>query len=121
MIRRPPRSTLFPYTTLFRSYHFCERAFPARSASTYVTFDVPGRLLTDLDGPCANQATRLLIGALDAACLDGDLPLSPALLDVHWILHLNSLPSLAYSFFPYFRDIKEPLAKLPEIQKSGPN
>src|SRR2546427_7149111 len=25
MIRRPPRSTLFPYTTLFRSYlhHFC--------------------------------------------------------------------------------------------------
>src|SRR5690348_17417723 len=23
MIRRPPRSTLFPYTTLFRSYPFC--------------------------------------------------------------------------------------------------
>src|SRR5690554_7784969 len=23
MIRRPPRSTLFPYTTLFRSYLFC--------------------------------------------------------------------------------------------------
>src|SRR3989337_3551491 len=23
MIRRPPRSTLFPYTTLFRSTHFC--------------------------------------------------------------------------------------------------
>src|SRR5437867_12981045 len=22
MFRRPPRSTLFPYTTLFRSYHF---------------------------------------------------------------------------------------------------
>src|SRR2546422_6162242 len=31
MIRRPPRSTLFPYTTLFRSY--------ARSATGYV--DVP--------------------------------------------------------------------------------
>src|SRR6202045_4989524 len=26
MIRRPPRSTLFPYTTLFRSYYL-ERAF----------------------------------------------------------------------------------------------
>src|SRR5947209_13786299 len=25
MIRRPPRSTLFPYTTLFRSYHAAER------------------------------------------------------------------------------------------------
>src|SRR3712207_8949680 len=24
MIRRPPRSTLFPYTTLFRSDHKCE-------------------------------------------------------------------------------------------------
>src|SRR5258708_14631846 len=24
MIRRPPRSTLFPYTTLFRSMHFLE-------------------------------------------------------------------------------------------------
>src|SRR5260370_24963810 len=23
MIRRPPRSTLFPYTTLFRSVHLC--------------------------------------------------------------------------------------------------
>src|SRR3712207_7150644 len=23
MIRRPPRSTLFPYTTLFRSYYYC--------------------------------------------------------------------------------------------------
>src|SRR6266700_3886984 len=25
MIRRPPRSTLFPYTTLFRSYDVCSR------------------------------------------------------------------------------------------------
>src|SRR2546430_7783368 len=25
MIRRPPRSTLFPYTTLFRSYNSAER------------------------------------------------------------------------------------------------
>src|SRR2546429_7926982 len=26
MIRRPPRSTLFPYTTLFRSYHMSNRS-----------------------------------------------------------------------------------------------
>src|SRR3712207_8902932 len=26
MIRRPPRSTLFPYTTLFRSYHAAKEA-----------------------------------------------------------------------------------------------
>src|SRR5256885_6943673 len=28
MIRRPPRSTLFPYTTLFRSHHRLNRADP---------------------------------------------------------------------------------------------
>src|SRR3989442_9800076 len=32
MIRRPPRSTLFPYTTLFRSCTFFEHATPAYSA-----------------------------------------------------------------------------------------
>src|SRR3712207_8606769 len=30
MIRRPPRSTLFPYTTLFRSAIFCEKPFLAK-------------------------------------------------------------------------------------------
>src|SRR3712207_7014408 len=32
MIRRPPRSTLFPYTTLFRSSCFLPRPFLAASA-----------------------------------------------------------------------------------------
>src|SRR5256885_6875146 len=31
MIRRPPRSTLFPYTTLFRSRHCGEPATPSRA------------------------------------------------------------------------------------------
>src|SRR5438876_3914749 len=31
MIRRPPRSTLFPYTTLFRSHHGKERRVMKRS------------------------------------------------------------------------------------------
>src|SRR5258708_21636944 len=39
MIRRPPRSTLFPYTTLFRSR---KRAFPIRGGRTcYVSICVP--------------------------------------------------------------------------------
>src|SRR3712207_8832077 len=29
MIRRPPRSTLFPYTTLFRSEHILQQVGPA--------------------------------------------------------------------------------------------
>src|SRR2546430_14204752 len=32
MIRRPPRSTLFPYTTLFRSHGFGRAIFPCDSA-----------------------------------------------------------------------------------------
>src|SRR5258708_17841960 len=31
MIRRPPRSTLFPYTTLFRSRHVTSKARPVRT------------------------------------------------------------------------------------------
>src|SRR5260370_20343234 len=33
MIRRPPRSTLFPYTTLFRSHHGFESGFEALKRS----------------------------------------------------------------------------------------
>src|SRR5437764_3095527 len=36
MIRRPPRSTLFPYTTLFRSGLFCEKIFgPTKDFECY--------------------------------------------------------------------------------------
>src|SRR3712207_8156732 len=46
MIRRPPRSTLFPYTTLFRSTHEVyapERRGPTRGW-TYGAFGSRGRL-----------------------------------------------------------------------------
>src|SRR5688572_31128128 len=33
MIRRPPRSTLFPYTTLFRSWQLAQAAFARCSAN----------------------------------------------------------------------------------------
>src|SRR3712207_8335858 len=36
MIRRPPRSTLFPYTTLFRSFHLRARPPPGGHACTHV-------------------------------------------------------------------------------------
>src|SRR5690349_22183698 len=39
MIRRPPRSTLFPYTTLFRSFHLNCRQVPT-------VFSVTGRTCT---------------------------------------------------------------------------
>src|ERR1039458_4477045 len=36
MIRRPPRSTLFPYTTLFRSQHTLSRSESERRAETEI-------------------------------------------------------------------------------------
>src|SRR3712207_7644418 len=36
MIRRPPRSTLFPYTTLFRSHDRARAALPAPAAPGHV-------------------------------------------------------------------------------------
>src|SRR2546422_7011533 len=48
MIRRPPRSTLFPYTTLFRSLVLAARAYAADSlhlsaGDTYTTYANVGR------------------------------------------------------------------------------
>src|SRR6266702_9007174 len=49
MIRRPPRSTLFPYTTLFRSPPGAPGAAPAGFASR-VTLTAPLATLTRLAG-----------------------------------------------------------------------
>src|SRR3989449_4658172 len=48
MIRRPPRSTLFPYTTLFRS-HAARDAAPEVLAHARLV-DPPGQLLADTLG-----------------------------------------------------------------------
>src|SRR2546422_5029421 len=50
MIRRPPRSTLFPYTTLFRSIH------PAPPAE--ITFRGKSITLTGLDNPLRQHPER---------------------------------------------------------------
>src|SRR5256885_4021184 len=69
MIRRPPRSTLFPYTTLFRSRSACTRARPKRNgAATQVSTPLPRSPPTDrseehtseLQSPC-NLVCRLLL------------------------------------------------------------
>src|SRR2546430_13455282 len=46
MIRRPPRSTLFPYTTLFRSRRVTDRLLQSqdRSLGTYFQSDALGQL-----------------------------------------------------------------------------
>src|SRR5256885_6365674 len=73
MIRRPPRSTLFPYTTLFRSrgevggaHDRIERALPERGAQARRPAAAPARLArseehtSELQSPC-NLVCRLLL------------------------------------------------------------
>src|SRR5262245_66560559 len=43
MIRRPPRSTLFPYTTLFRSHLLRHRAEPLRGELADLRHRQPGQ------------------------------------------------------------------------------
>src|SRR5256885_8634712 len=64
MIRRPPRSTLFPYTTLFRSLQ--QGAVP-RGAPDLLAGHVPGEAVdrseehtSELQSPC-NLVCRLLL------------------------------------------------------------
>src|SRR2546426_8846298 len=58
MIRRPPRSTLFPYTTLFRSQHRVDRTGPARRQR-------PGELRTEDPD---RKSTRLNSSHLVISC-----------------------------------------------------
>src|SRR3712207_7897259 len=63
MIRRPPRSTLFPYTTLFRS----DGALLAGDERV----DVPGRLADDRAGPRDPVALGVGPAALEHEARDG--------------------------------------------------
>src|SRR5256885_8928278 len=75
MIRRPPRSTLFPYTTLFRSLNFwvftcgnCTRSVPSlvaydrqyRSRGLTIIGDRSEEHTSELQSPC-NLVCRLLL------------------------------------------------------------
>src|SRR3989454_3158490 len=76
MIRRPPRSTLFPYTTLFRSHRWRERqaALPARHAADHQAGadhrdDVRSEEHTsELQSPC-NLVCRLLLEKKKEPCV----------------------------------------------------
>src|SRR2546428_6449719 len=67
MIRRPPRSTLFPYTTLFRSGPFPGAGFGGASPSAV---ELPGDLLTPFGVFClrSEEHTSELQSRSDLVC-----------------------------------------------------
>src|SRR5438093_3146794 len=56
MIRPPPRSTLFPYTTLFRSDPLCQQIFDDARGAPAARGPHPGVLLRK--APVVNEALR---------------------------------------------------------------
>src|ERR1022692_5110324 len=59
MIRRPPRSTLFPYTTLFRSTEWQSQGVP-QHYSERESLDRSEEHTSELQSPC-NLVCRLLL------------------------------------------------------------
>src|SRR2546426_7709713 len=55
MIRRPPRSTLFPYTTLFRSHQRCDTFF---EGTTFPHAARPSRFAQRQPGKSGSQGDR---------------------------------------------------------------
>src|SRR5256885_8780520 len=102
MIRRPPRSTLFPYTTLFRSPRE-QRITVLRLAGK--TYAVHGEFATQTLATSAldRKSTRLnsshLVISYAVFCLKKK-NLSPARLDTHsvdpLVIHVLHLPPLPH-------------------------
>src|SRR2546422_6432504 len=75
MIRRPPRSTLFPYTTLFRSAMILDRSRqPLRHAEVPVPEPGAGQVLVQVRA-CAVCRTDLHV--VDGELQEPKLPLVP--------------------------------------------
>src|SRR5256885_8369411 len=60
MIRRPPRSTLFPYTTLFRSWGPRSAAYRSPSLRCHIISPRSEEHTSELQSPC-NLVCRLLL------------------------------------------------------------
>src|SRR3712207_8821298 len=70
MIRRPPRSTLFPYTTLFRSVLVDDGGQPQATTCQQVPQPSPGPGVTMLDGRDNGRTVNVPLGEVVAVHLD---------------------------------------------------
>src|SRR5690349_22674407 len=68
MLRRPPRSTLFPYTTLFRSVDHDRRAARAPQRLGTALRAVHARRLADASGVRSEEHTSELQSRRDLVC-----------------------------------------------------
>src|SRR3989454_7346911 len=66
MIRRPPRSTLFPYTTLFRSvFRSAQQAIHVVAQASFDLFTIPGHGLLRTHAHLLEQSCQFDPAAVD--------------------------------------------------------
>src|SRR5436305_8915172 len=99
MIRRPPRSTLFPYTTLFRSH---EPVVASRTIPTAVLLSVP---VTFTDPPVRSEEhTSELQSRPHLVCrllLEKKKKLYRIPLQTILLIHAHNICVLPYNNIPY--------------------
>src|SRR5438445_6661118 len=61
MLRLPPRSTLFPYTTLFRSTSFCRFTHPSRETMTTLSSSTMKRTTRSEEHTSELQSRQYLV------------------------------------------------------------
>src|SRR5256886_6868325 len=117
MIRRPPRSTLFPYTTLFRSVVYPDRDLPSAVAPNSTVVIAGSRI--EAIGPAGS--TPVPAGA---ARIDGKGKwVVPGLLDshVHFFQpgNLYTRPDVAdfNAWMPYAKEVERNKTRLPATFK----
>src|SRR2546425_7968183 len=87
MIRRPPRSTLFPYTTLFRSLAKLEQVLAGQFDAPFKLKDALGPILKDYDYVVLDTPPSLGILTVNALVASTHLRSEE---------HTSELQSLAY-------------------------
>src|SRR5690349_22854443 len=98
MIRRPPRSTLFPYTTLFRSASVPTSASTARSGASSIVIRRTARRPRSEEHTSELQSRRDLVCRLLLEKKKAELYLAHVrLADVHLDPHVVRLEYLPYS------------------------
>src|SRR2546430_8688491 len=68
MIRRPPRSTLFPYTTLFRSHRAISAHRPENALAAWQTVDCPATARRPFLLPRSEEHTSELQSQSNLVC-----------------------------------------------------
>src|SRR3712207_9160252 len=106
MIRRPPRSTLFPYTTLFRSNNVARTAFEALAAILGGTQSLHTNSLDEALALPTEEAVRIAVRTQQIAALEAGVTNTIDPLGGSYFVEALT-DELGRQAYEYFRQIDE--------------